>query len=849
MSPNDEKTFVRAKPKKITIEELYQYKAEIQENLALSFEKDKSQGEIKVEFVYDGERLSPGWKIAVLLQGLQSKWKLSSRIKSRIRKRTEAWRENRFAGPVVRGMSRLFGWVGHIIWWLPGHLVRRCLKLNLRPDASKSFGAPALADVERCGALPAKALVGRLALRGYSKPAFDEDWPEHCTLPLKVPVDDLESRISSSRKHVIRYQYSLEEPKKSPVRFGSVSLCDEVPYGERRDRNIWLRDDARAGGTDVGEMLELKIPLIVDIEPPDLDEKNQLKLSVARDLWEKGKRWKESREKQAAAQKNNDKEEDLPFVDQLDFFPEKEWDDSAISEALSRLSRQRGGYLFFTINSEKDEKALEKLQEEVLKIALKCSPPVPIIKPYALGRRGEQQLVIVPVPRRIRHSNGYRPDPIQIEGRFIYGGSNVAESRAGTRNGIEISWWELAFESGDRLAQALVAAANSDDGCVIVEIGPVDSYDKILEVPQLTRDKIIEQAKNCNPPMRPYIFHRQQLVNGKAALIVIPPKLPYAFTYHDEAWTLRGGKIEKMESDDIYELFKERSELHYPTLVDPPVVTYARIEWPHMDYRKRQGIRHDPENRVLEWVDKETMQQTSHDIFETTLAVKIMHPVELYQMGHVKGQIRVQFDRQTLSGLDVEYFDATGQRHPYRNERRPEIVKSTTVVINLDIIPNAIFKKRPFYPYRRLEFEGVKPDPDRLAEIISLLADLGLEDIDVQLDFPFELSRYLSDLVIFDLSDPADFEKVVSKWGVLITGYSHKRNLKVQLKVKGSPQTIRRQRKNGERIDRMSVPTGQFWITLRSEAKGGSQMELSILLNQIQHLLKERFSFVRMHLK
>jgi len=832
MSSHNKKTFVRAKPTKIVIEELYHYKADVQENLAISFEKDKSRGTIKVEFVYDGERLSPGWEMIALGRGLRKKWKLPNWI----RKRITALRGMRFVGPVSRGVDWLFRWVWRIVWWLPGCLIRQYLPNLKPPDASRSFGAPALADVEKYGASLTKALAGYLALRGYNKPAFDEDWPERCTLPLEIPIDDLESKMSNGQKYVIKRPYSLQKPPKEPVRLGSVSLCDEVPHDKRSDRNTRLGKDARGYRTDTGEMLWLEIPLIVDIQPPDLDEKNQLKLDVARDLWKKDKRWKESQKKRAADQENNEEEEqELPFADQLEFFPEEERDRSAISEALSRLSRRRGGYLFFAINSERDEKALEKLQEEVLDITLKeCSPPMPIMKPYALGKRGEEQLAILSVPQRTRHGSDYPPGPIQIAGGFTYDGSNVAESYVNTRDRIEISWWELASRP-DSLAQALVATANSDNGCVTVEIGPIDDYDKIQEAFQLTRGKIIEQAEeNCKPPMRLYISP-PQLVEGKTVLIAIPPKSPYAFTHQDKAWTLRRSKIEEMKAEDIYELFKERNEFHYPTLVNPPVITYACIEWPHMDYRKRQGIRHDPENRVLEWVDKEVMQQTSHDAFETTLAVQITHPIELYQMGHIKGQIRVQFEGQIFSGLDVAYFDATGQQCPHGNERKPEMVKSTTVAINLDIVPNAIFERRPFYPYRRLEFEGVKPDPDRLNDIISLLADLGLEDIDAQSFFYF--------------GHPVTLEEAISRGGALITGHSHKRNLKVQLRVKGSPQTIRRQRKNGKRIDRMQVPAGQLQITLRGETKGESPLELSRLLNQIQHLLKERFSFVRMHLK
>jgi hypothetical protein len=855
MSPNDEKTFVRAKPTKIVIEELYQYKADVQENLALSFEKDKSRGTIKVEFVYDGERLSPGWERAVLLRGLRSKWKLPGQIRNRIGKRIEAWREKHFVGPAVRGACWLFGWVWRIGWWLPGYLIRRYFKLNLK---DRSFGVLALADVEKCGAGLTEALVGYLALRDYNKPTFDEDWPEHLTLPLEIRIDDLESKISSNEKHVIEHRYSLEEPKKRPVRLGSISLCDEVPSDKRSDLDLQLMDDARVGSADIGELLWLEIPLIVDIDPPDLDEQNQLNPDVAKDLWEKGRKSKESQEKQANAQEDEERgKEDPPFTDQLAFFPKEELDDSAfpkegwnnsvidkklsqrISEELSRLSRQRGGYLFFAIDSE-DEEALKKLRKEVVNLALKCNPPVPIMKPYTLGKRDEQQLAVVPVPRRMSHSSGYRRGPIQIVGGFTYDEANVTENRTSTRNEIEISWWELAPESEYSLARDLVALANTDGGHVTVEIGPTGDLDEAFA-------KVIRQAYDCHPPMTTRFIHifPSQSVRGRTLKVIVPSKLPYVFTHKGTAWAFhkgtawafKGGRVGEMEADDIYELFEERGELHYPTLVDPPVVTYACIEWPHMDYRKRQGIRHDPENRVLEWVDidKEKLPQTSHDAFETALTVKIMHPIELYQRGYVKGQIRVQFDKQIWSGLDVEYFDATGQRRPYGSECRPKIEKSTTAVIDLDITLNAIFERRPFYPHRRLEFEGVKPDPDRLADIKSLLAELGLEDIYAQ---PF-----------FHFSYPVTFEEATSIGGIVITGNNHKRNLKVQLKVEGSPKTISRQRKNGKRIDRMQIPTGQLQITLAGESKGESPLELSMLLNQIQHLLKERFSFVHMRLK
>ena len=72
MALHTNQAFVRAKPGKISLTETYRYKAEISDYTSMSF--TEAGGEIKVEFVYDGELCDFRWKLRVFWESLFKKW-------------------------------------------------------------------------------------------------------------------------------------------------------------------------------------------------------------------------------------------------------------------------------------------------------------------------------------------------------------------------------------------------------------------------------------------------------------------------------------------------------------------------------------------------------------------------------------------------------------------------------------------------------------------------------------------------------------------------------------------------------------------------------------------------------
>ena len=163
--------------------------------------------------------------------------------------------------------------------------------------------------------------------------------------------------------------------------------------------------------------------------------------------------------------------------------------------------------------------------------------------------------------------------------------------------------------------------------------------------------------------------------------------------------------------------------------------------------------------------------------------------------------------------------------------------KTSKVILKFDIMLDPIFRRREFSTERKLEFEGVKPDAERLRDIQSMLAALGLEDIIRQ-----PANWWLSDQRLSFNEDTV--QKIMDNGGYLIEGRKPGL-LWIRLHIEGQSVEIVRERVEGDRIDEMLIQAGKMHITITGWIKGESPQELFTLLNQLQQLLKERFDHVR----
>jgi hypothetical protein len=69
----------------------------------------------------------------------------------------------------------------------------------------------------------------------------------------------------------------------------------------------------------------------------------------------------------------------------------------------------------------------------------------------------------------------------------------------------------------------------------------------------------------------------------------------------------------------------------------------------------------------------------------------------------------------------------------------------------------------------------------------------------------------------------------------------------IEIDITGKSRDFARERKEGERTERMRLESGHLHITIRGGIEGELHVtqDLSRLMNDLQRLLKERFSYVR----
>jgi hypothetical protein len=808
-------TFVRATPSKISISENYFYKAQVHKNV--SFEFQEAAGEIKLEYLCDGESRDFRWMVRTGFDDLVDKLTLLKQFKTGFNSYfNKKW------------PKRMTKWLG--LRWLARRVERLCLG---EAPGEKCFGVAALSDTSHCSNTQPTARTGYLVLRGYNPPRFSESWPEQCSIPLELPLNDLKQELRLSKKRSLTYKYSLATPPNVPVYISTIKLTD-VP----EDENGQLHSEN-------DEVLQLEIPLVVDVGPSQVDEEGRIPQDTVIQWWaDRPKR--ESKEEEG--EKGQEDEEELQF-EQLRFVEgENIPAPIKLKSHLEYLARHRGGYLLIEArgvgSSDKDEleSARQKLKFILIQTAFQCNPFVPVFEPYDYSLN-KGRLFVAPVP--MVPPRGYDG---RLESEGLY--SNPLWIRSPEM----IPVYRIVKNEGNKgqvakqLAEILAALANTEeDGSVFLEAGPSDKFDEdyITTLEDAAR-------RYCYPPLNPNLLGWVTMKErrGMGRRVARPSNEAHSVDNAVYIWedgqlkklSLADGQSDKAKKEVIEKVFKlmtERCKLDMPVVEFQPSIVYASLKGPYFDAREGHGSLYDPYRKILKWSKPTRFERENKSrTYKATLPVRVNRPVELYEASDLEGKIQVDFPQKLLSELDLAYFNALGEKVNFGN--RVTIEKKSRVIIEFDNITlRRVFEWREFTAARELQFEGVRLSNDRLVDIQGMLADLGLEQIQTQVSgMPYYSAQI----------DATSVDQVIKNKGSYYITAWRPDGLRLQLAIDGELANINRERQEGKRIDRMRLPSGRIRIKINGQVEGNpaQAQELSLMLNRLQRLLKERFSYVRM---
>lgn len=794
--------FVRAKANKISITETYIYQADIRDDTSISFEE--AGGEIKVEFLYDGEGQDWRQRLHLFKKELVEDRKLFEQLRKQL--------------------QRFFS-LKLLVWPVKQLRLRRLWKRIEKTllgswNDKKSFGLAAMTDAEKYSSAHQMAWAGYLTLQGYQRPNFAENWPENKRINLELPIDNLEQKLAQSQKYELCFKYPLQKVEAPPVRLGTVSLTDEG--SDYRDY-YWLGSELTSSNhfeelyAKHDEVLQLKIDLEVDGGPPQVEADGKIPQKIIKAWWETGKKstcgaeQKENEEDNEEERVDDDNDDEYPLKEQLRCMQglcsveELAW-------ALKSLAEKRGGYLLIKLDKPDDD--FEELKKCLLRAVFSSTVFVPIFMPY---KHEDEGLIVVPVPMMSKGSSDYRASHLYIKSQV--------------QSNFDSPTKVVKVEDTEQLAKTLTAFANGIGGKISLSLQPEHDEKAIVNL-------VLKALLRCHPLFEWWDERVIRFTTGKRGdlLIYVERANIKVYSVAGVVYRWEEGIIKELDIDESYEFIKERCLIDYPLVIIPPVISFACIKWPNFDARESFRVRYDSQQQVIEWSEEIQLKQLPDHRFQMSLPLLINRPVELYRQEKVTGQIHLDLKGRVLSGLEVNYFDALGTQRPHPWGGIPVIEKTSKVVLNFSVMLKPIFQRKWSTTRRQLEFEGVRLDRDRLKDIQNMLADLGLENIAIERVKPAQKEWTIS-FKADSARDAIDDEYLIKtrRPGLL----------EVALHVVGQPVTIRRERTDYSRLDRMSVQTGKMRITIIGAIRGESPQELSVLLDRLQRLLKERLNTLR----
>lgn len=795
--------FVRAIPQKISITETYTYNVQVQKFVDFRFKE--ASGEIKIEYLYDGAQHDSRWKLRSIFNGFLDRSIVLKDI-------------NRF-------FNRLFNlrWLKTITRLLGlRYLAQSIRKLLLGPwQDDKYFGAAALSDALKWGKKYPKVGVGFMVFQNLVPPNFSEKWPEHRAHKLELPLDHIKQRLERSQKYTLKFNYTLEKPETPPVYLPPIRLTDQ---SSKRPDLLHTRSD---------EVLNLTIPFQVYMGRPHVDDAGKVDR-------EEVIRWWQEANKDKKKEKDEYVDREQIEVIKTNIPPPV----STLTEKLMELAKGRGGYLLIyvtdssTSNKEKLEKICLEIKKRILLAAFESKPMVPVFAPY-MQKHEKKPLFVVPVPMvpprwyedRMEEDDTFR-DYLYVLSR----NKQIIEVIPVTADNNYAS---------NQLARIMASFANSDGGNIFLDSRQDKDWGDLYNI-------IREARFKCHPPISREILEIHENDNSRSIHIKVAPSSPEVHLVENTLYSWEQNSFESVnlsqndlaedDIDEIYTYIRDRCKLELPTIEDRPVISFACLKGPNFDTREHYGAQYDPQRKILRWdQDIVFVHNPNKRLHYTNLNVTVNRPIELYSQPDLEGEVTIDFNEKLISGLDITYFNALGEQVPIGGKTVVE--KKSKVKILFDHITlQSIFQHQFFRASRVLQFEGIKPDFQRVNDIQGMLADLGLDEI--RADLVWRPSRSELPLAIIPVDEVMkiyDGYKITAK---------RPDGLWIKTVVTGELANVNRERQEGSRIDRTRVKSGWMRAEITGTIEGDLEkaQELSDLLNHFQRLLKERFSNVRVQI-
>lgn len=793
MAENSPTTFVRARPRKVSVTETYYYKVEVQD--FINFQFDKADGEIKLEFLYDGAAQDFRWKLRQLLSTLLDRIKFLKQIKAIIQHFLH-----------LRVIKWLVKWSGLLFLWrtLIGTILGR-------EQDEKYFGVDAIADAAKGGSGCHTARVGRLVLYDERQVDLTKNWPTYETFAIELPIDSLQEKLKQNQRCILTYTYKPPQPTPAPLYLHKIELTDMELNSSMQLHSIY------------DELLSLTIPFEISVSAPSVDEKGKVTSNTIK-LW-----WQEIQAQIVANNKIDGKKvneepqvlSQVWYIDTLD----------KLDDVVQRLALSRGGYILVERDQIKadDDKAIDdkaqRLKICLLKTAFQQNKVfIPVFVPYSYSI-DNKEIFAIPIPAVPPRWYENRPDlhNDKVNNR-LWVRSNALKIPVTARwiNGETVS-------TVRDLAEIITGLANMRGGCFWVKCvrNSKQSPNNIV------RDRINQARMYCVPPLDwklIKIFDNAEDDQVFTIEIVQPSKEVHSVGGVICKW--EDDQLKKLtpdkDTDEIYKLIWNHCRPSYPVIETLPVIEYAHLKGPQFDAREQNGAYYDPRQKTLKWTEKLPFDYNIEEqVYQKMLQVGFNRPVELYEQNELSGEVRISWPSKVLSGLGTIYFDALGVE--IAREKLNIEKKSNIKIIFDSIVLLDVFQRRGFSALRELHFEGVKLEQSRLQDVQSMLADLGLENI---------RSTSNSTNAYFSQGDSIDEAYIEAE---------RPDGLSIKLKIRGELTNLHRERKEGERTERMRVKSGSMHIIIHGFVVGDllQAQELSKLLNHLQRLLKERFNYVR----
>lgn len=265
-----------------------------------------------------------------------------------------------------------------------------------------------------------------------------------------------------------------------------------------------------------------------------------------------------------------------------------------------------------------------------------------------------------------------------------------------------------------------------------------------------------------------------------------------------------------------------------------PKVTRVSIGWPTVtSFRKlhfRAGdttpehemrITYDPATRSLRLpgVKMETSERSLSNNLQTyvsqSMFLLVDQPGELYQQDSLDGQVEVEVPGGLLSGVQARVYDGNGRLQP-----ESAVKSSTRIVVNYKLILDDAFSRRTRSPYQHLHFSGVIPEPMRVMDIETALADRGFRIRE-------EESVRFSDnpLKHFIVARRPEGPDTMQLW-VLVEGKRFQAERQTQLP--------------GDHLYKKIVESGELKLYIRGQLPGDSSKIIQEM-NALQLALRDRF--------